>query len=171
MADLYSLQGQEPEPLPEKVRLPDSGLTRTTKDITPELLAFAGWSGPYERPTDFDERTHRCVWSPDDMAYTVVERSSIDLRNARNSAIAQMRLERDDLLNLSDRRIMPWLEKSLPAPEAWQRYRQALRDLPQSTEDPFQILWPREPMPHEIEEAAPAPEAPKPRAPRRRKTT
>lgn len=174
MADLYSLQGREPEPLPEKVRLLDSGLTiRVTDDMDPELLAQCGYTGPHQPKTDFNHNTHKCVWSADDLAYIVVEKSSIEMRNAINSAWAQLRVDRDILLRDSDARIMPWLEKGQAAPEAWQKYRQALRDLPSTTEDPFSILWPREPLPTEVAEA-PAGEkkdAPKPRATRRRKTT
>ncbi len=170
---LYSLQGREPEPLPERVRLLDSGLTvRVTDDLDPEILTQCGYSGPHEPLTDFDPNTHKCVWSPEDLAFSVIERSSIELRNATNSAWAQLRVDRDLMLSDSDKKIMPWLEKGVPAPEAWQKYRQALRDLPQTTEDPFHILWPREPLPHEIEsEPKEETEPPKPRATRRRKTS
>ena len=174
MADLYSLQGQEPGPLPEKVRLLDSGLTvRVTKDMDPEILGQCGYTGPHEPKTGFDHNTHKCVWSADDLAYIVVEKSSIEMRNAINSAWAQLRIDRDNLLRDSDARIMPWLEKGQPAPEAWQKYRQALRDLPANTENVFSILWPREPLPSEVVEAAAEEkkDAPKPRATRRRKTT
>jgi hypothetical protein len=170
MADLYSLQGQEPGPLPEKVRLLDSGLTvRVTDDMDPELLAQCGYTGPHEPKTDFNSNTHKCVWSPEDLAFIVIEKSSIEMRNAINSAWAQLRVDRDQALAVSDGKIMPWLEKGQPAPEAWQKYRQALRDLPESTEDPFAIPWPREPFPQEVELEEKT-EAPKPRT-RRRKTT
>jgi hypothetical protein len=171
MADLYSLQGQEPEPLPEKVRLLDSGLTiRVTENIDQDTLSKCGYTGPHEPKTDFDHNTHKCVWSPEDLAFIVVEKSSIEMRNAINSAWAQLRVDRDAQLAVSDGKIMPWLEKGQPAPEAWQRYRQALRDLPANTEDPFRIPWPREPFPGEVEASAEEKkEEPKPRT-RRRKT-
>lgn len=174
MADLYSLQGQEPEPLPEKVRLLDSGLTvRVTDDMDPKVLEQCGYTGPHAPVTDFDRNTQKCVWSSEDLSYVVVDKSATEKRNAVNSAIAQMRVDRDDLLNKSDKSIMPWLERGLPAPEAWQKYRQALRDLPTKVEDPFRILWPAEPMPHEVEEPTDggASGAAKPRTTRRRKTT
>lgn len=174
MADLYSLQGREPEPLPEKVRLLDSGLTvRVKDDMDPDILKQCGYTGPHEPKTDFDRNTHKCVWSPDDLAFIVVEKSSIEMRNAINSAWAQLRIDRNNALAESDKRIMPWLEKGQPAPGAWQKYRQALRDLPATTEDPLRIMWPREPMPHEVEETETKQEqpAPKPRSTRRRKTT
>lgn len=170
---LYSLQGREPEPLPEKVRLLDSGLTvRVTDDMDPEILKNCGYTGPHERLENFNRNTHKCVWSPEDLAYVVIEKSSIEMRNAVNSAVAQMRVDRNNLLDKSDKSIMRWLEKGQPAPEAWQKYRQALRDLPQTTEDPFTVMWPMEPLPV-VEEAAPkeTSEAPKPRATRRRKTS
>jgi len=176
MADLYSLRGQEPEPLPARVRLPD-GLTvhiKEGEELNQALLKQAGWTGPHEKPGNFDSNTHKCAWSAEDLAFVVVEKNSIELRNARNSAEAQMRINRNAELDQSDKRIMPWLEKGLPAPEAWQKYRQALRDLPGTTEDPFRVLWPREPLPHEVDDGRPETEqatSPKPRQSRRRKTT
>lgn len=176
MADLYSLQGREPEPLPEKVRLLDSGLTvRVTDDMDPDILKQCGYTGPHEPESNFDRNTHKCVWSPDDLTYIVVEKNSIEMRNAVNSALAQLRIDRNTQLDRSDKLIMRWLEKGQPAPDAWQRYRQALRDLPETTENPFCVSWPREPLPHEVEEAKPEAEkeqpAPKTRSTRRRKTT
>lgn len=171
---LYSLRGQKPEPLPEKVRLLDSGLTVTTKNITQELLTQAGWTGPYEEPRDYDRNTQVCEWSPEDLSFVVREKRSYELRDAVNSAWAQLRADRNLVLTETDKRIMPWLEKGQPAPEAWIKYRQALRDLPQTTEDPFNPLWPSEPLP---EQPLPEPEAkpveppPKPRATRRRKAS
>jgi len=173
MADLYSLQGREPEPLPAKVRLLDSGLTvRVTDDMDPDILKQCGYTGPHVPKTDFDHSTQKCVWSPEDLAFILVEKSSIEKRNAINSAWAQLRVDRDALLRDSDQRIMPWLEKGVAAPAAWQKYRQSLRDLPAATEDPFSVFWPREPLPTEVEEPKEeTKEAPKPRATRRRKTT
>ncbi len=173
MAHLYSLQGREPGPLPEKVRLLDSGLTvRVTEDMDQDVLKQCGYTGPHEPKTDFDQNTHKCVWSPEDLAFVVVEKSSIEMRNTVNSAWAQLRVDRDTLLRDSDQKIMPWLEKGLPAPEAWQKYRQALRDLPSETENPFQILWPREPLPNEVSASEEKPkEESKTRTTRRRKTT
>lgn len=151
------------------MRLLDSGLTiRVTEDIDQDTLSKCGYTGPHEPKTDFDHNTHKCVWSPEDLAFIVVEKSSIEMRNAINSAWAQLRVDRDAQLAMSDGKIMRWLEKGQPAPEAWQKYRQALRDLPEATEDPFRIPWPREPFPQDIE-AEEKKEEPKPRT-RRRKT-
>ena len=165
---LYSIRGQKPEPLPEKVRLLDSGLTVTTKDISPELLVAAGVTGPYEEPGDYNRNTHVCEWSSEDLAFVIREKKSYEIRDALESAKAQLRADRNRALDEADKRIMPWLEKGQPAPEAWQSYRQALRDLPQTTEDFFNPLWPCEPMP---EEPVAEPEKPKTRSTRRRKST
>lgn len=167
---LYSVRGQKPEPLPEKVRLLDSGLTVTTKNITPELLAQAGVTGPHEVPVDYNRNTHVCEWSPEDLAFVVREKKSYEMRNAVESAWSQLRADRNRVLTETDKRIMPWLEKGQPAPEPWQRYRQALRDLPQVTEDPFNVMWPCEPLP-EAPAEEPAKAEAKPRQTRRRKTT
>lgn len=53
-----------------------------------------------------------------------------------------LRTERDRLLAESDKAVMPFVERGEPAPSKWQTYRQALRDLPENTEDLAQVVWP-----------------------------
>lgn len=58
-----------------------------------------------------------------------------------------LRAERDQRLAASDWSETPAAERRL-SPEvfsAWQNYRQALRDLPETTEDPASPIWPATP--------------------------
>jgi len=75
-------------------------------------------------------------------SWTVVEKSQAE----RDTAIARewrlLRSNRNALLAGSD-----WtqLADSQADKAAWASYRQALRDLPQSGANPFEIVWPEEP--------------------------
>lgn len=68
----------------------------------------------------------------------------------------QIREKRDVLLKESDTLsgilwIDYWNSKDDWHKESWTNYRQALRDLPQSTENPDEIVWPFIPIPEEDE--------------------
>jgi hypothetical protein len=54
----------------------------------------------------------------------------------------RLRLQRDRLLAATDHRMVadaPWNV------EPWADYRQALRDLPEATTDPSEVVWPEPP--------------------------
>jgi hypothetical protein len=54
----------------------------------------------------------------------------------------RLRLRRNELLSMSDFRVLP----DAPWDTApWAAYRQALRDLPEQTSDPRAALWPEPP--------------------------
>lgn len=55
------------------------------------------------------------------------------------------RLDRDSRLKACDWTQMPDCGLSQAAVEAWQRYRQILRDLPSRTKDPRDPVWPNPP--------------------------
>ena len=58
-----------------------------------------------------------------------------------------LRSERDSRLKESDLYVMPdrWVSYSNERQTEWSNYRQALRDLPQNTTDPFNPVWPVKP--------------------------
>lgn len=62
-------------------------------------------------------------------------------------AWSNLRSERDDLLIQSDAYVLPdrWAGYTPEQQAAWSAYRQALRDLPETTEDPFNPAWPSKP--------------------------
>jgi len=55
-----------------------------------------------------------------------------------------VRVKRDALLKDSDWAIISDATPK-PSKEAWLTYRQALRDLPQTFEDPSEVIWPEKP--------------------------
>lgn len=78
-------------------------------------------------------------WTPEEIAarqerLTPVQWSS--LRTERNARLAQ-----SDIYVTMDR----WFAYTEAQQQAWAQYRQALRDLPQITADPFNPVWPEKP--------------------------
>jgi hypothetical protein len=62
------------------------------------------------------------------------------------AAWAKLRAERDAKLAATDWIVVKSYEAGEPVPQPWINYRQALRDLPQITTDPFNPVWPVEPV-------------------------
>lgn len=65
-----------------------------------------------------------------------------ELAEAEADAWRNLRSERDGLLKASDWTV---LSDSPTSTAAWKTYRQALRDLPANTTDPFNVDWPTPP--------------------------
>lgn len=63
------------------------------------------------------------------------------VENAPTRAWATLRTERAALMSASDWRFMSDQSPS----QGWTDYRQALRDLPDNTQDPANVTWPTEP--------------------------
>jgi hypothetical protein len=57
----------------------------------------------------------------------------------------ELRCERDRLLKETDWVSNRALETGEPVPQEWIAYRQALRNLPQTTKDPRKVKWPQRP--------------------------
>lgn len=55
------------------------------------------------------------------------------------------RTKRDALLHESDWVILRWLERGAKPPAQWLAYRQALRDVPEQSGFPDEIIWPEKP--------------------------
>ena len=67
---------------------------------------------------------------------------------AVDRALQQIRKDRDLLLAESDIKVMVdrWFAMSDSKKTEWSLYRQVLRDLPASTTDPFNPVWPVKPL-------------------------
>jgi hypothetical protein len=55
-----------------------------------------------------------------------------------------VRAERDRRIAATDWRVTVAAERGVPVPDAWQAYRQALRDVTQQA-DPRSVIWPEPP--------------------------
>ena len=61
--------------------------------------------------------------------------------------LKDLRAERDRRLATTDWVVIRATSTETPVPEAWATYMQALRDLPATTEDPKNPVWPVQPSP------------------------
>ena len=81
---------------------------------------------------------------PDDEAAEIIARSAqIDA----TEALPKLRRHRDELLRESDVSVLPdrWATMPTETQTAWSVYRQALRDLPATTVDALNPVWPTKP--------------------------
>lgn len=75
------------------------------------------------------------------------EEEAEHLARAAARAWEKLRDRRNALLTESDAYVLPdrWETYSEEHKAAWASYRQALRDLPETTQDPFNPVWPSKP--------------------------
>lgn len=131
MANLYSYQGQEPQELPERIRL-SNGRTRTdSSSFTAEEILNTGFTGPYERP-EFDPEIRTQSWDSESKEWvTTLIPDEVFWERLRN--------QRDRRLFMSDRTQLSDAPLTSSQKTSWATYRQALRDLPENTEDPKNV--------------------------------
>lgn len=135
---LYSHKNQYPQPIPNRIRLPD-GFTRTdSSTFTPEELTAAGYTGPYTLP-EYDSKTETFDWTGTE--FVVRPYNTQELEEQWN----KIRAKRDKLLKDSDWTQIEDYEFDLPNIEDWKSYRQALRDLPEVETNPYDIHFPLSP--------------------------
>lgn len=137
MKNLYSYQGQEPQELPERIRLSD-GTTRTdSSTFTEKEIADAGFVGPFERPT-FDSEIETQEWD-------IESKKWITTPIPNEVFWERLRDERNLKLTDSDWSQLPDAPLTTAEKTKWATYRQELRDLPANTVDPKNIIWPLQP--------------------------
>jgi hypothetical protein len=137
MTTLYSYQGQEPQELPERIRLSD-GRTRTdSSTFTEEEIASAGFTGPYEKP-EYNSEIETQSWN-----YKLKKWDTIAIPD--EVFWQKLRTERNSILKDSDWSQLSDAPLTSANKTAWATYRQALRDLPENTEDPKNVTWPLQP--------------------------
>lgn len=79
------------------------------------------------------------TWTPDPSIIITAEQKADE---ALEQAWAALRAERDRRLAETDKQVLPFVERGEAAPPDLIAHRQALRDLPQVTEDPADVAWP-----------------------------
>ena len=143
---LYSHNGQYPDNLPFRITL-SNGRTRTDPStFTEQEIADAGYVAVSDKPS-YDPTTQILTWENGD--WLITDRTTEELQALENSRINrqwnEVRNWRDEQLKRTDIYILRNFEAGIPAEPDMVAYRQALRDLPQTQEDPFNIVWPVDP--------------------------
>lgn len=102
-----------------------------------------------EIPDDLGEVPHYMLRGEmsDDGMRLVLKTAEYDQWKQQVEADAwdQLRAERNRLLAASDWTVLPDAPLSDAVRAAWLAYRQALRDIPETIEDPFNVAWPTTP--------------------------
>lgn len=136
MADptaLYSYQGQEPAPLPEKILLSDGRKRTDISTFTAKEIKDAGFTGPYTVPS-FDQEYQRISWDSTNLSFVVEDISDEVLWE-------RIRAERNRLLSSCDWTMVADAPGELNLKE-WEKYRQRLRDLPSLYSNPKDAIFP-----------------------------
>ena len=146
MADptaLYSYQGQAPSPLPEKILLSDGRKRTDVTSFTAKEIKDAGFTGPYTVPS-FDEEHQRVSWDSETLSFVVEDISDEELWE-------KIRKVRDQFLAESDWTMVVDVPASVNFHE-WEMYRQRLRDITNTVENPKDIVCPISPAGRSDEE-------------------
>lgn len=131
------------------------GKPADSRRVTDEYLAWSGYYGLVETPMpEFDRATEKVIeadWVRDDVERTFTQAwDVVALDETEKAAVEErqwesLRRERNARLFESD-----WTQVADAPPDTkqgYRAYRQALRDLPENTDDPFNPVWPDEPSP------------------------
>jgi hypothetical protein len=140
---LYSYSGEEPNVLPNRIRL-SNGLTKTDRTtFTEEDLKDAGYTGPYEDPESIVRAYYENVkWNSETMSWEKTIIPELEL-------MAKIRIERNKGLELSDWTQLQDSPLSAEKKQEWAEFRQKLRDLPNGI--PYDasgysnVVWPLRP--------------------------
>lgn len=137
---LYSLNGNYPTLLPQRIRL-SNGMTRTdSSTFTQEELTDAGYLEVSDPPT---------YSYPDVLEWS---NNSWVVRSPNNSDIAnkwtQVQAECNRLLAQTDYKAIKAFETGVSMSQEWLDYRQSLRDIYNNVNniDPYFIDWPEQPQ-------------------------
>lgn len=133
---LYSYQGQEPQPLPEKIVLSDGRKRTDVSTFTDVEIQDAGFTGPYEVP-QYNQEYQRVLWNSETLSFSLENISEEELWD-------RVRIERNRLLTESDWTMVSDAPGELNLQE-WEKYRQRLRDLPSTFLNPKEVIWPESP--------------------------
>ena len=146
---LYSYKTEYPTTeIPERIRL-SNGSTRTdSSTFTSDELVDAGYV-EVSNPPDFNQETHKLVWSGIEWQTISLTESEISARNAKRWQ--EIRETRDVKIKEIEWRIMRNLSETRQGLDTTDKiadldaYVQSLRDITTSTSDPTSVSWPSVP--------------------------
>ena len=143
---LYSTKREYPvEGLPDRIRL-SNGFTKTdSSTFTSDDLADAGIVA-VSNPPNYDFKTHSLSWGGDDWVLT--ELTDQEKQNQKDKKWIAMREDRDKLINAESANIEKYLSEQRRSVTTTidiaklDAYVEALRQVPQNNDDPWNIDWP-----------------------------
>jgi hypothetical protein len=78
--------------------------------------------------------------------WVVTDASPEEIESRTQSQSQSVRTDRDEKLSACDWVVIKATETEVPEIEAWKAYRQALRDIPQQSGFPWNVVWPQQPQ-------------------------
>jgi len=144
MSTLYTKSGCYPQIIPPIIELEDGSTRSNPTTFTAEEIESAGWSPAPEVP-EYNISTHILNWDRETSTYVIEAIPQEELDRAREYEWRGIREERNLLLAECDYMIIKALEAGTTLSDEWIAYRQALRDLPSTSDTPGGIVWPTKP--------------------------
>lgn len=143
---LYTKNGSYPQPIPFRIRL-SNGLTRTDPtSFTPEEIADAGYTAVPDMPVP--NSVQKVFWDSQTSQWILEDKTLEELQAEKEAVWRQIREERDRRINEVAWRYERWARynrlglNQIDDIEKLDKYVQALADIPQKQNDPYDIVWP-----------------------------
>ena len=144
---LYSFNGEYPiDTLPHRIRLSDGSTRTDSSTFTSEELVDAGYV-EVSNPPDFNQETHKLVWSGTEWQTVSLTESEISARN--NQRWQEIRETRNEKIREIEWRIARYQSETRQGVEErtdniveLDTYIQALRDITTTTTNPLEVVWP-----------------------------
>ncbi len=143
---LYSYKTEYPSSeIPERIRLSDGSTRTDSSTFTSDELVDAGYV-EVSNPPDFNQETHKLVWSSTEWQTISLTESEISTRNA--TRWQEIRETRDVKIKEVEWRVMRNLSETRQGLDTTDNitdldtYIQALRDITSTTTNPLEVSWP-----------------------------
>lgn len=132
---LYSLKGEEPTRIPNKIRFPDGSCRTNSETFTSQEIEKAGYTGPYYYP-NIDITKQQVSWDSEKLEYNVSDIPNPSLNYTEDELWDNIRASRDFLLTVTDWCISDDSPLNDTEKDEVIEYRQLLRDWPSTITDP-----------------------------------
>jgi hypothetical protein len=141
--NLYSYKNEEPNILPDKIRL-SNGKSRTDNStFTEDELKDAGFMGPYIKPS-YDIDKQRVYWDRENLKY-IVENLPNPPEETEEQKWEYIRNKRNLLLQQSDWTQLLDSQLDSEIVEEYKIYRESLRNIPQIYVNADDVIWKEQP--------------------------
>ena len=132
--------------MPHRIRLSDGSTRTNSSTFTSEELVDAGYV-EVSNPPDFNQETHKLIWSGTEWQTVLLTESEISARNEQRWK--DIRLTRDQRIERIEWRIMRYQSETRQGITTTtdnisdlDTYIQALRDITSTTTNPLEVVWP-----------------------------
>ena len=141
--NLYSYKNEEPNILPDKIRLSNGNVRTDNITFTKDELKDAGFTGPYIKPS-YDMDKQRVYWDRENLKY-IVENLPNPPEETEEQKWEYIRNKRNLLLQQSDWTQLLDSQLDSEIVEEYKIYRQSLRNIPQIYVNADDVIWKEQP--------------------------